>query len=52
MFHGEDLSAYLIQRGWALAAPYAPFEYHTFEKSARHWGKGIWGYAVDPFAYP
>ncbi len=52
MFRGEDLSAYLIQRGWALAAPYAPFEYHGFEKSARHWGRGVWGYTVDPYAYP
>jgi endonuclease YncB( thermonuclease family) len=48
MFHGEDLSAYLIQRGWALAAPYAPLEYHAVEKSARRWGRGVWGYRIDP----
>jgi endonuclease YncB( thermonuclease family) len=51
-FRGEDLSAYLIQQGWALAAPYAPFEYHTLEKIARHWGRGVWGYTADPYAYP
>jgi hypothetical protein len=27
--------AYLIQRGWALALPTAPFEYHAMERIAR-----------------
>jgi len=26
---GEDLSAYLLQKGWAVALPDAPFEYQT-----------------------
>jgi endonuclease YncB( thermonuclease family) len=53
VFDGEDLSAYLIQQGWAVAAPYAPFEYHAFERIARHRGLGIWGgYTLDPYTYP
>jgi endonuclease YncB( thermonuclease family) len=40
---GEDLSAYLLARGWALALPDAPFEYHALERVARHRGVGIWG---------
>lgn len=44
---GEDLSAYLLERGWAVALPDAPFEYHTLEKIARHRGFGVWGMPVD-----
>lgn len=44
---GEDLSAYLLERGWAVALPNAPFEYHTLEKIARHRGFGVWGMPVD-----
>ena len=33
---GVDLGAYLIERGWALALPYAPFEYQALEKIARY----------------
>ena len=40
---GEDLSAYLIRRGWALALPDAPYEYQALEKIARHRGVGVWG---------
>jgi hypothetical protein len=29
---GEDLSAYLLEYGWAVALPDAPFEYQTLEK--------------------
>jgi len=46
---GEDLAAYLIERGWALALPYAPFEYHALEKIASRRGLGVWGYPVDSF---
>jgi endonuclease YncB( thermonuclease family) len=46
---GEDLAAYLIQRGWALALPDAPFEYQALEKIARTQGMGVWGYTVDGF---
>ena len=42
---GEDLSAYLIKNGWALATPAAPFEYHALERLARHRGLGVWGSA-------
>jgi len=44
---GEDLAAYLIQRGLALALPDAPFEYHALEKIARNQGVGVWGFTVD-----
>lgn len=44
---GEDLGAYLIQRGWALALPNAPFEYHAMERIARAKALGVWGTAVD-----
>lgn len=40
---GEDLSAWMLQRGWAVALPDAPFEYQTMEKIARAQGIGIWG---------
>ena len=44
---GEDLSAYLLERGWAVALPDAPFEYHTLEKIARSRSFGVWGIPVD-----
>ena len=44
---GIDLGVWLIRRGWALAAPYAPFEYHAAEKIARSRGKGLWGFSAD-----
>jgi len=44
---GEDLAAYLIQRGLALALPDAPFEYQGLEKIARAQGVGVWGYTID-----
>ena len=44
---GEDLSAYLLERGWAVALPDAPFEYHTLEKISRSRGLGVWGTPVD-----
>jgi endonuclease YncB( thermonuclease family) len=40
---GEDLSAWMLQRGWALALPGAPFEYAALEKIARSRGVGVWG---------
>jgi endonuclease YncB( thermonuclease family) len=43
----EDLAAYLITRGWALALPEAPFEYTALEKIARSKNLGVWGIAVD-----
>lgn len=44
---GEDLSAYLLERGWALALPDAPFEYQALERIARHRGVGVWGFPVQ-----
>lgn len=45
---GVDLAAYLLERGWALALPDAPFEYQALERIARHRGVGVWGFSVDP----
>jgi endonuclease YncB( thermonuclease family) len=42
-----NLSVYLLERGWALALPDAPFEYAALEKIARHKGIGVWGLAVE-----
>ncbi len=50
---GEDLSAYLLERGWAVALPDAPIEYQTLEKIARSRGMGVWGIAIDrPYLSP
>ncbi|EGV19776.1 thermonuclease family protein [Thiocapsa marina] len=49
---GEDLGAYLIKRGWALALPTAPFEYHAMERIARANALGVWGTAVDSVSPP
>jgi hypothetical protein len=49
---GEDLGAYLIQEGWALALPYAPFEYQALERIAQTRGLGVWGYFVDSITGP
>ncbi|MEQ8660207.1 MAG: nuclease-like protein [Gammaproteobacteria bacterium] len=47
---GDDLAAWLLQQGWALARPEAPFEYHALERIARRTGLGLWGspLAVQP----
>ena len=39
----EDLSSWMLQRGWAVALPDAPFEYAALESIARSQGIGIWG---------
>lgn len=44
---GEDLSAYLLEKGWAVALPDAPFEYQTLEKIAQTRQFGVWGIPVD-----
>lgn len=44
---GEDLSAYLLERGWAVALPDAPVEYQAMEKIARARGFGVWGIQID-----
>ena len=42
----EDLAAWLIQQGWAAAAPNAPPEYVVLEKIARQRGFGVWGIRI------
>lgn len=44
---GEDLSAFMLQRGWAVALPNAPFEYTAMEKIAHSKGLGVWGIPVE-----
>ncbi len=44
---GDDLSAYLLERGWAVALPDAPFEYQALERIARSRGFGVWGIPID-----
>jgi endonuclease YncB( thermonuclease family) len=44
---GEDLGAYLIGRGLALAGPYAPFEYVAIERIAQTRLLGIWNFPAD-----
>ena len=43
----EDLSAWMLQHGWAVALPDAPFEYRTLERLAQAKGIGIWGIPID-----
>lgn len=49
---GTDLAAYLIEHGWALALPNAPFEYQAMERIARNRGVGVWGWQVDSVTAP
>jgi endonuclease YncB( thermonuclease family) len=42
-----DLGGYLIEQGWAVALPQAPFAYHTLEKIARVNRRGVWGFQAD-----
>jgi endonuclease YncB( thermonuclease family) len=44
---GEDLSVYLLENGWAVALPDAPFEYQTLEKIAQSRQFGFWGIPAD-----
>ncbi|MFQ6017787.1 MAG: thermonuclease family protein [Kiloniellaceae bacterium] len=43
----EDLAAYLLSQGWAVALPGAAFEYMTLERIARVHNRGIWGFQAD-----
>ena len=43
----EDLSAWMLYQGWAVALPGAPIEYITLERIARANGRGFWGFQVD-----
>lgn len=44
---GEDLAAYLLTKGWALALPGAPFQYVALERIAESREVGLWGFPVD-----
>lgn len=48
---GLDLAAWLIEQGWAVPLPDAPFEYHVLERIARQTGRGLWGIpgVIAPF---
>ncbi len=48
----EDLAAFLLREGWAVAAPGAPFDYVTLERIARSQRRGIWGTPVDEVIRP
>jgi endonuclease YncB( thermonuclease family) len=43
----EDLSEWMLQNGWAVALPNAPYEYGAMEDIARAKGIGIWGIPID-----
>jgi endonuclease YncB( thermonuclease family) len=42
-----DLGAWLIEQGWAVALPEAPFAYHTLQEIAKVNGRGVWGFQAD-----
>lgn len=43
---GLDLSAYLLEYGWAVARPDAPIDYQALERIARSRGMGVWGFPI------
>lgn len=43
----EDLGAWMIKHGWAVALPDAPFEYKVLEEIARENRRGVWGRVID-----
>lgn len=49
---GEDLAAYLLRLGLALALPDAAFEYQALERIARQQHRGVWGFPVDSVTLP
>ena len=42
-----DLAVWLLEQGWAVALPYAPFEYALLGEIAREKKRGIWGFQAD-----
>lgn len=48
----QDLAAYLLRQGWAVALPDAPFEYHVLEEIARVNRRGIWAFQADSVRLP
>lgn len=45
---GEDIGAWMIEHGWGVALPDAPFAYQVLEKIARRKSRGIWGRVIGP----
>ncbi len=43
----EDLAAWMLRQGWAVALPDAPIEYVALERIAQANGRGFWGFQVD-----
>ena len=43
----EDLGAWMLYQGWAVALPGAPIEYSTLERIAYANGRGYWGFQAD-----
>lgn len=43
----EDLSEWMLQKGWALARPDAPFSYIALERIAQARGFGVWGIPIE-----
>jgi endonuclease YncB( thermonuclease family) len=43
----EDLAARLLDQGWAVALPGAPFEYIALERFAQSNKRGFWGFQAD-----
>ena len=48
---GEDLAAFLLAEGWALALPGAPFEYFAMEQIAQTRRLGLWGFPADVITF-
>lgn len=44
---GEDLAAWMLEHGWAMVLPGAPFDYIALERIARSRKIGIWGTPAD-----
>lgn len=49
--NGDDLGAFLLMQGLAVASPEAPFEYVVLERIARARGLGVWGFPADSITF-
>jgi len=47
LWEREDLGAWMLYQGWAVALPGAPIEYSTLERIAYSNGRGYWGFQAD-----
>jgi endonuclease YncB( thermonuclease family) len=47
----QDLAAQLLRLGWAVALPYASFQYKTLENIARAHRRGVWGFHADSIRF-